>query len=162
MERRAPGGMATVMARKGSCANRIGAALGLKAPVSPTRSLADDGLSLIGYGTGAWLAMRENAAAFWADDLRARLDGLASVSDQSGAYVIHRLTGLGARTLLQRGLAIDLHPDVFGPNGAATSVIAHIGVVLWIVDNRPSYDVAVQRSYAESFRHWLEESATAL
>lgn len=159
---RAGFGLATIMARKGVSAETVGAALGVAAPDRPAWSRGADGLMLIGTGAGAWLAHRDAAPPFWAEDLRARLAGLASVSDQSDGYAITRLSGEGARTVLQRGAAIDFHPQAFAPGSAATTVIAHIGVIVWQLDGAPSYDVATFRSYADSFRHWLDQTAAAL
>lgn len=160
VEERADIGMATIMARRGVGPERIGAALGLAAPTRPARAESGSGLALIGTGAGTWLAQAEGTDPFWAEDLRARLAGLASVSDQSGAYVVLHLTGEGARTVLQRGVSIDLHPAAFGA-GAATTVIAHIGVVLWTAGEN-AYDLALYRSYLESFRHWLDTGIAAL
>jgi len=160
-ERRDHRGMATIMARKGIDAARIGTALAIEAPTSPACRRNAEGLILLGTGPGNWLASADNADPFWAERLRERLDGLASVSDQSGAYVGYRLSGEGARTVLQRGLSIDLHPDAFGPGAALTSAIAHIGVVLWMVD-AASYDLALYRSYADSFHHWLHQMIDTL
>ncbi|ODU22863.1 MAG: hypothetical protein ABS87_00230 [Sphingomonas sp. SCN 67-18] len=159
-ERRDSGGMATIMARNGVDPRAVGKALGLDAPAAPGR--AADGLSLIGSGAGSWIAHQPDAAPTWADDVRDRLQGIAAVSDQSGAYIIFRLGGTGARTILQRGVAIDLHPDRFGQGAAVTTAIAHIGAVIWVVDDRPTFDVAVYRSYADSFEDWLTHAAAAL
>jgi sarcosine oxidase gamma subunit len=53
--------------------------------------------------------------------------------------------------------ALDLHPDVFTGNVAVT-VIAHIGaIVRQCAPER--FAIAVFRSYAGSFRHWLNASA---
>ncbi len=155
-------GLACIMARKGVGGDRIGAALGVDAPVSPAWRSGNDGLSLIGTGAGTWLAHADEAAPFWADDLRARLGDLASVSDQSSGYVILRLSGADARTVLQRGMPIDLHPDMFRPGAVAATVISHIGAIVWQRDDRPTYEVATFRSFAGSFRHWLDQAAAAL
>jgi methylglutamate dehydrogenase subunit D len=155
-------GLVSIMARRGVGADRIGAAFGLEAPVAPRRVATGIGVSLIGVGAGHWLALRDTPAPLWADQLRGSLAGLASVSDQSSGYAIVRLGGTGARTILQRGLAIDLHPKAFPVGAAATSVIAQIGVIVWQVDAAPTYDVAVFRSLADSFRHWLGQAAAAL
>jgi sarcosine oxidase subunit gamma len=61
--------------------------------------------------------------------------------------------------VLAKGLPIDLHPSVFAPGSAATSVIALMGATLWQVDAAPSYDIAVFRSLAGSFWTWLTDSA---
>ncbi len=154
--------LASIMARKGVGADRIGAALGIQAPVSPARAIGADGVSLIGIGVGAWLAYADGVAPFWADELRGRLDGLASVSDQSSGYSILRLSGPRARVVLQRGTSIDLHPEVFGPDSAATTVISHIGAIIWQLDDQPTYEVATFRSFSDSFRRWLDQAAAAL
>ncbi|WP_146690963.1 sarcosine oxidase subunit gamma [Bradyrhizobium canariense] len=152
-------GLATVMARKGVTAPAIGAALGLDAPRGPT-SASNGQLRLIGTGPGMWMAIADTAGADWVDGLRTRLTGIASVSDQSGGYVIFRISGPSARSTLQKGVFIDLDPSVFGAGSVATTVVAHIGVTLWQVDAAPTFEAALFRSLSRSFREWLESVAT--
>lgn len=154
-------GIASVMARKWVDPAAIGAALGTEIPRGPHATFAG-ARTVLGTGPGAWLILADDADPDFADALAKELTELASVADQSSAYVVQRLAGLGARTLLQRGAAIDLHPDIFRAGAAATTVIAHIGVIVWQVDDRPTYDVATFRSYATSFGHWLEQTSAAL
>jgi sarcosine oxidase subunit gamma len=106
--------------------------------------------------------LSESGADGHAARLRERLGALASVCDQSGGYQILQLSGPDARTLLQRGAAIDLHPSAFASGSVATTVIAHIGVILRQLDAAPTYEVALFRSYAASFRHWLDAAVCAL
>ena len=153
--------VASIKARKGATHSAIGAALGADLPNGPRAAFVGN-RTLVGTGPGAWLVIEERAALDFADVLQQTLNGLASVSDQSGAYSVHRLSGLGSRTLLQRGAAIDFHPANFSTGSAATTVIEHIGVVLWQVDEQPTYDVATFRSYAGSFCHWLDKTAAVL
>jgi sarcosine oxidase subunit gamma len=154
-------GLASIMARKGVTARCIGVALDVDVVISPAIR-TKGGVSLIGTGEGTWLAYADRVSPFWVDELRQRLSGLASVADQSSGYVIQRLSGPGARLLLQRGMPVDLHPDVFGPGSAATTVISHIGAIVWQLDDQPTYDVATFRSFSDSFRHWLDQATAAL
>ncbi len=147
--------IATIQARKGVTADAIGERLGVALRDAPGWT-GDASLRMIGTGPGVWLAIADPAPDPWAAMLRDRLAGLASVSDQSGGYGVLRLSGTHARRLLQRGLPVDLHPARFAPGSAAVSVIAHIGVVLWQLDDTPGYEIATFRSYAESFRRWLD------
>ena len=153
-------GIATVMARKGVTGAAIGAILGVEPPAGPGAAYAND-LTIIGTGPESWLVVKANAPDF-ANQLSTTLAGLASVSDQSGGYVVTRLAGPQARTVLQRGAAIDFHPDSFRPGSAVTTVIAHIGVIIWQLDEQPSYQIATFRSYTHSFRHWLDTTIAAL
>lgn len=84
---------------------------------------------------------------------------LASVVDQSHGWALLRITGPRARDALAKGLAVDLHPRAFATGFAAATSIAHIAVVFWQLDDRPTYEFAVPRSYALSFWHWLQASA---
>lgn len=154
-------GLATIMAGKDFQSATLEKALGVPLPDKPGWT-GNDGLRLIGTGPGVWLALAETAGPDHAIRMQAMAGARASVSDQSSGYVIFRFTGPGARTMLQRGAAIDFDSSVFQPGSAATTVIAHIGVILWQVDNVPTYDIACFRSYAASFRHWIDQCAAAL
>ncbi|MDH7639111.1 sarcosine oxidase subunit gamma [Sphingomonas oryzagri] len=154
-------GIASIMARKGVDTAAIGAALGSDMPTSP-RAVFSGTRTVIGTGHGTWLVIDDDATPDFAETLAEQLAGIASVSDQSSGYSVVRLSGPDARTLMRRGAAIDVDPSVFGPGSAATTVIAHIGALFWQVDDQPTYDVATFRSYAGSFRHWLDLGVAAL
>lgn len=152
--------IAAVMARKNIGADAIGAALNMTLADGPVLSYGPD-ILLVGTGPGCWLAIADAAPDF-AASLTARLAGLASITDQSSGYSITRIAGEGARRLLQRGAAIDLHPAAFAAGSVATTVIAHIGVIFWQIDDAPTYDIATFRSFAGSFSHWLDQTTMAL
>lgn len=154
-------GLATLMARKNVSAEQIGRALGIEAP-DGLRWTTAAGAALMGVGPRTWMIQRDRPSPFWTEELRQTLDGIASVSDQSSAYRVWRISGLVARTILQRGAAIDFHPDSFSTGSVATTVIAHIGVIIRQLDDQPAYEVATFRSYTNSFRHWLDQAAAAL
>ncbi|MGC1305471.1 MAG: sarcosine oxidase subunit gamma family protein [Caulobacteraceae bacterium] len=154
-------GLATVMVRHGVDAEAVGRALGIDMPTGPTLA-GGGGFRLLGYGPGVWLVMADAPTEAWCDLLATSLQDKASVSDQSSAYVVFEVKGAHARELLQRGAFIDLDTDVFGPGGAAVTVIAHIGVILWRPLVGDGFEVACFRSYADSFRDWLDAAAASL
>jgi sarcosine oxidase subunit gamma len=67
--------------------------------------------------------------------------------------------GAKARATLAKGVAIDLHPRAFHAGDVAVTQIAHVGVMLWQLDDQPTYAISVFRSLASSFWHWLSVSA---
>jgi sarcosine oxidase subunit gamma len=154
-------GFATLMLRKQSTPAQLGDVLSVELPIAPgcTR-LA--GLTLVAVGPGAWLAVRDKATPEWALELQESCRGVASVSDQTGGLAAWRLSGPGARTLLQRGAFIDLDPGSFRPGSAAVTSIAHIGVTLWRTDDSLTFELAVARSYSHNFMDWLRSTASAL
>ena len=161
IEERTGFGLASVHALRAVSAARIGERIGVRAPETPRAEIFET-TTVIGTGPGAWLVLDQTAQTDWVEQLEARLAELASVSDQSAGYCILRVGGGQARELLQKGVHLDLHPDVFGPGSAATTVIGYIGVVIWQLDATPTYELAFYRSYQASFQAWLEAALASL
>ena len=163
VEERLDMAMATVMSRGDdrALAAKIHDAYGVLLPSGPRR-VSNGVHAFVGTGPGVWLAVFEQASPLMASDLAASLAGLASVADQSSSYAVLRIAGASAREILSRGAFIDFDPSVFGPGSAAVTTISHIGVSIWQVDDAPTYDVALFRSYADSFWHWMTATCTAL
>lgn len=136
-------GLATVMARKG---------------VDPEAIRAAAGVCLRPTGPATWLAVSDAPD----ETLSERLTGLASVSDQSGGYVVYSLKGPAARALLQRGVFIDLDPSVFGPGSVSVTMIAHMGVIVWRPETEDGFELALFRSFAQSFLRWVNATAHGL
>lgn len=112
---------------------------------------------LIWSAPGQWLALAPSPRDL--RDLPEALRGVAAVTDQSDSRALVRISGPQARAMLAKGVAVDLHPRAFGPGQVAVTSIAHIGVQLWQRDAGPTYEIAVARSFAGSFWHWLEHAA---
>lgn len=152
-------GLATVMARKGVDLMPIAAAFGLEAQPGPVVAV-NGARKLIGTGPGIWLLMEETVGPGWAAKITQLLAGISSVTDQSSGYALFEVAGPAARALLQSGLSIDMNPSAFPEGRAATSVIEHIGVILWCVGPE-IFHLATFRSYATDFHRWLAAAAKA-
>jgi sarcosine oxidase subunit gamma len=155
-------GLATLAARKGQGAALKAAVREAYGVVLPDNAAIAHGpqMSFIGYGPGQWLAVSERLAGeALAEELAARLKGLASISDQNGGRAVIRISGPRARDVLAKGLPIDLDPRSFKPGDAATSTLSLMGVQIWQVDDAPTYEIALFRSVSESFWRWLTASA---
>ena len=149
-------GFASVLARRGAAtavAERAQELFGAAPPHGPRRSGAPP-LAWIGTGPGAWLAVLYPQGPTVAE-LRAGLEGLASVVDQSGGYGLVQLGGPRAADLLGSGVFLDLHPQAFPPGSAAGTVLAHVSVTVWRVSDE-LFEIAVPRSFAPAIVHWLQ------
>jgi len=152
--------LARVIVRKGRAddlATAVRARYGLDLPATPRR-VGQGGLAFIWSGPGQWLALAEDGRDL-ARELTDAIGAFAAVSDQSDGLAVLRVAGPCARDALIKGVGLDLHPRAFGPGDAAVTVIAHVGVQLWQLDDRPSYEIAAYRSFAGSLWRWLEASA---
>jgi sarcosine oxidase subunit gamma len=107
--------------------------------------------TVLGIGPGRWLFLGREI------DQLSQLVGRASLADHSDGYAVFEIWGPDVRSALAKGVPLDLHPGVFTDDVAVT-VIAHIGAIIWqCAPDR--FAIAVFRSYAGSFWHWLAASA---
>lgn len=154
--------LATVIARRARMADLLAAArkaYGIELPTTP-RSVGTERISFAWAGPGQWVAMDgARPGGELEAELRERFASLASVSDQSDGRVVLRVFGARVRDTLAKGLPIDLHSRRFRPGDTALTIVGHVGVQIWQVDERPTYDLAFFRSHAESLWHWLTSAA---
>ncbi len=153
---------ASVIARRGkadACAAAITAHYGVTLPTGPRRAASGD-VVFAGVGPWRWIATAEGAdAAEFVAQLRERLVFVAAVTDQSDARLVVRLRGPRVRDVLAKGVPVDLHPRAFKAGDVATTLVAHIGVQIDMLDDGPTYLIAAPRSMAGSFWSWLTASA---
>lgn len=91
-------------------------------------------------------------------ELKAKLSGIASVSDQSHGRVIIRIAGPKARAVLAKGTPVDLHADAFPLGKSALTQMAHVGIHMTRV-GEDAFDLSVFRGFAESYWEWITEQA---
>jgi methylglutamate dehydrogenase subunit D len=140
-------------------AGRVREVFGLRLVHVPRCVIAGP-IAFVWAGPGQWLAMGDGEdGPKFEQRLRATLTNLASVNDQSDCRTIFRVGGRRARDALAKGVAIDLHPSVFGAGDAAVTTVAHIGAHFWQVDETPIYEFIISRSFAAAFCDWLLASA---
>ncbi len=109
---------------------------------------------LVAVGPGNWLGARSGDIA-----VSSEIAGVA-VFDQQAAFAMLEITGGAALLLLQKGVFVDLARHLGDDGASLCSVIARINVVLWRLGSE-RFLVAVPRSFAASFWHWLTVSAAA-
>ena len=102
-------------------------------------------------------------------DRRDRLDSLSAslatglegsvVTDLSQARTVLRIGGGKARDVLAKGCALDLHPGVFPVGSCTATSVAGLAAVLVAVDDAPTYDLHVARTYGQYVWEWICEAA---
>lgn len=91
-------------------------------------------------------------------ELKKKLDGLASVSDQSHGRVMIRIGGPKCRAVLTKGTPVDLHADEFPIGKSALTQMAHVSVHLTRT-GADEFTLSVFRGFSESFWEWLTSQA---
>lgn len=129
--------------------------LSLTLPEGP-RCVHGPGLTCLSIGPRRWLLIRRDGKDAWPASVERTLGGVAAVCDQSDGYVIFEAWGTQVRSVLARGVSVDLHPRSLPADAVAVTQVGHINVVLWHgpLEGADRFRLAVGRSYAESFRQF--------
>lgn len=137
-------------------ADRIGKALGAPLP----RECGDTGASgphtAVWLGPDEWLVLSRAEASEVTAELRDALGGdPGSVVDVSANRTTLELSGPAARQVLEKGCPLDLHPRAFGPGRAVSTTVGPVAVLLWQVDDTPTYRLFPRSSFADHLARWL-------
>lgn len=138
-----------------------GAVLGFELPHVPNTTTGAKNITAMWMGPDEWLVKTgDGKEVTLADTLREAVRGQhAAVTTVSDSYRIFRVSGVDARAVLSQGTAVDLHPGSFTPGHCVRTSMGKTGVILHQVDDMPSYDVYVWRSYADYLSSWLDKAA---
>ena len=148
----------------GAICESIGARLGLRVPADCLSVITHEDVSIFRVGPSRlWFVCKASSARLL--DFIATLDAKAAVATDIGhSRTVLRISGPEARTVLNRGLPIDLDNGTFPEGVFVQSVIHHMPVLVY---RPPSPDgavfqVFVSREYAVTFWQWLIEAAAPL
>lgn len=86
----------------------------------------------------------------------------AAILDVSDRSNVLRLAGEHARAVLAKGCPLDLHPRAFQPGSCAQSHYLKTAILIYQVNDVPTYDIQVRRSFAEYLWRALIEGTQEL
>jgi sarcosine oxidase subunit gamma len=134
----------------------ISAALGC-APPAVNASRVHEDRTILGLAWDAWLIVESGVVP---DVLLAPFAGLdASAVDVSHAWGVLRMSGGRAREALAKVCPVDLDPAAFKTGDCFQSALARHFALVHAVDDGPTFDLYVPRSFAVSFWDCLSDAA---
>ncbi|MER5578463.1 sarcosine oxidase subunit gamma [Streptomyces massasporeus] len=145
-------------------AGRIETALGAPLPRRCGDTAASGPRTILWLGPDEWLVLSppEEAAASREPGVVALRDALGSdpgsVVDVSANRTTLELSGPSARQVLEKGCPLDLHPRAFGPGRAMSTTVGPVAVLLWQIDDAPTYRLLPRSSFADYLARWLVDA----
>ncbi len=146
---------------EGGFSSAVSQTLGLELPVTPKTARRRRGTTLLWLGPDEWLAVAaaDNDGKLSAG-LAAALAGIRhAIADVSHSRAVIGLQGSNARDVLMKGTNVDLHPREFGPDNCIQAQLGRCHMLLHQLDDGPSYDIYVHRSFAVYAWNWLCDAA---
>lgn len=142
-----------------TAAGAIEGVLGAALPRSAGESASGGQHSVLWLGPDEWLVVSTVPPDALVAALRDGVAGAhAAVADVSANRTVLELTGAAARSVLEKGCPLDLHPRAFGPGRAVSTTLARIPLVLWQVAPE-SYRLLPRSSFADYVARWLQDAA---
>ncbi len=135
--------------------------VGIGLPLEPNTVADGPKATVLWLGPNEWLLLTQpDQQAGMAQALRDALGDLfAAATDLTGGQTVINLRGDHARDVLSKGCTLDLHPRVFGPGRCAQTHLAKAVVFIRQLDDSPSFDIIVRRSFADYLALWLKDAA---
>ncbi len=154
-------GMAHLFASKGKI-EEMTALLSIGS--TPALATASRSMTALPLSPAEWLAIsaKPDTKSDFASRLSKKIKGAGFVSEQSDARVIFRISGPRTIELLQKECRLDLQSKAVGKNWCASTQMAHIGVILHCIDDKPSFDLYVYSGFSEDFANWIWHSGQQL
>ena len=156
----------TQLAIRGDASNAdfssgVAQALGLELPVTPKTAHRKSGRALLWLGPDEWLAVMamEYDGKLGANLAETLGDVHHAIADVGHSRVVIGLQGLNARDVLMKGTNVDVHPRQFGPDNCVQARLSRCHMLLHQLDDGPSYDIYIHRSFAVYAWNWLSDAA---
>ena len=148
-------------ASDGEFSAAVAKTLGPELPVTPKTAHRRRGTTLLWLGPDEWLAVMaaDNDGELRAGLAAALADVHHAIVDVSHSRAVIGLQGPNARDVLMKGTNIDLHPRQFGPDNCIQAHLGRCHMLLHQLDDGPSYDIYVHRSFAIYAWNWLSDAA---
>ncbi|MGB0843166.1 MAG: sarcosine oxidase subunit gamma [Alphaproteobacteria bacterium] len=138
----------------------ISKAIGVTPSTEPCSVAVGDKVSAIWLSVDEWLLVSDTQiGAKTVEDLNAATQGMfLSVVNLTSNYATIRLSGSDANGVLSKLVPYDTHADNFKVGSAIGTVAGKANVVLHKLDEEPTYDVYVRRSFACYVWQYLQDA----
>lgn len=134
---------------------------GIHLPIKPNTVTENGPSTVLWLGPDEWVLITPpGCEGELAATLRQSLqNALCALTDITHGQTTIRLCGPKAIDVLSKGCSLDVHHGSFGPGCCAQTHLAKAGITIRWVDDAPSFDLIVRRSFAEYLALWLKDAS---
>jgi sarcosine oxidase subunit gamma len=142
-------------------ASSFQAATGVALPSAANTVSTGGGRQILWLGPNEWwVTGADGEADALVEKLREHFVGQHAIAcDVSESRAILALKGGKARDVLMRGVSLDLHPRAFRVGQCAQTGLSRANALLHLVDDTPTFEVYVLKSFSDYLWRWLEKVA---
>ena len=140
---------------------KISNKLNISLPTSPNTTAYNDKITALWLSQKEWLiVVNPSTDAEEVTSLQNHISDIHALAlDVSDRWTTIIVSGKKAVEVLSKGTAIDLDISVFGSGACAQTALWTVNVIIYRIDEKPTFDIFVDSTMARFLWQWLDYSS---
>ncbi len=140
---------------------KISNKLNIALPTSPNTTTSNNKITALWLSQKEWLiVMNSSVDNGEVKSLQNELSDIHALAiDVSDRWTTINVSGNKAIDVLSKGTSIDLDNSVFGTGACAQTTLWSVNVIIYKIDEKPTFDLFVDSTMAKFLWQWLDHSS---
>ena len=140
---------------------KISNKLNISLPTSPNTTANNDKITAIWLSPKEWLiTVNPSIDTAEVESLQNHISDIHALAlDVSDRWTTINVSGKKAKEVLSKGTTIDLDSSVFGSGACAQTTLWTVNVIIYQIDEKPTFDIFVDSTMAKFIWQWLNHSS---
>ena len=139
---------------------KISNKLNISLPTSPNTTANNEKITALWLSKKEWLIVNPSIDTEEVRSLQNHISDIHALAlDVSDRWTTINVSGKKAIDVLSKGTTIDLDNSVFGSGACAQTTLWTVNVIIYQIDEKPTFDIFVDSTMAKFLWQWLEHSS---
>lgn len=139
---------------------KISNKLNISLPTSPNTTANNEKITALWLSKKEWLIVNPSIDTEEVRSLQNHISDIHALAlDVSDRWTTINVSGEKAIDVLSKGTTIDLDNSVFGSGACAQTTLWTVNVIIYQIDEKPTFDIFVDSTMAKFLWQWLEHSS---
>ena len=139
---------------------KISNKLNISLPTSPNTTANNEKITALWLSKKEWLIVNPSIDTEEVRSLQNHISDIHALAlDVSDRWTAINVSGKKAIDVLSKGTTIDLGNSVFGSGACAQTTLWTVNVIIYQIDEKPTFDIFVDSTLAKFLWQWLDHSS---
>ena len=139
---------------------KISNKLNISLPTTPNTTANNEKITALWLSKKEWLIVNPSIDTEEVRSLQNHISDIHALAlDVSDRWTAINVSGKKAIDVLSKGTTIDLDNSVFGSGSCAQTTLWTVNVIIYQIDEKPTFDIFVDSTMAKFLWQWLEHSS---
>ena len=140
---------------------KISNKLNISLPTSPNTTANNDKITALWLSPKEWLiTVNPSIDTAEVESLQNHISDIHALAlDVSDRWTAINVSGKKAKEVLSKGTTFDLDSSVFGSGACAQTTLWTVNVIIYQIDEKPTFDIFVDSTMARFLWQWLDYSS---